>query len=59
MDMDIEIDLNEVASFVKSSEFHEYLLYNAPSFETAAYILQTLLDAVDTASKQVDNGENI
>lgn len=57
--MDIEIDLNEVAGFVKSQDFHEYLLYHAPSFETAAYVLQTLLDAVDIASKQVDNNENI
>ena len=53
--MNIEIDLNEVAGFIKSPDFHEYLLYHAPSFETAAYVLQTLLDAVDMASKQVDN----
>ena len=47
---EIEIDLNEVKQFVEDTEFHQFLLTHAPSFETAAFILQSLLNAIAEAS---------
>ena len=55
MDTTITVDLDEINNYIHSSEFHRYLLDTTPSFEAAAFILQTLLDAVDDAAKQIDN----
>ena len=57
--MDIEIDLQEIADYVKSTKFAEFLLETAPSFECAAFVLQTLLNSVDEAALSVDNLNNI
>ena len=57
--MEITIDLDEVKAYIENPEFHRYLLDTAPSFEAAAFILQTLLDAVESAVNQVDNWLNI
>ena len=56
---EIEIDLSEVKNFIEAPSFHQYLLEHAPSFETAAFILQSLLNAVDSAAQQIDIIENI
>lgn len=56
---EITINLDEVKEFVENPSFHMYLLENTPSFETAAFILQTLLDKVKEAAASVDNIENI
>lgn len=53
--MEITIDLDEIKAYIENPEFHRYLLDTAPSFEAAAFILQTLLDAVESAVNQVDN----
>lgn len=37
--MEVEINLAEVKGFLENADFHRYLLANAPSFETAAFIL--------------------
>ena len=55
--MEITVDLEEVKTFIEDPDFHQYLLSNAPNFETAAFVLQTLLDAVNTAAAEVDNIE--
>ena len=55
MDTTVTVDLDEVNSYIHSSEFHRYLLDTTPSFEAAAFILQTLLDAVESAATEVDN----
>lgn len=55
MDLEVTIDLKEVKQFIESPDFHQYLLAHTPSFETAAFILQSLLDAVETAASSVDN----
>lgn len=49
--MEIEINLQEINQFINSVEFHQFLLANSGSFESAAWILQTLLDAVDSAAR--------
>lgn len=57
--MEVTIDLEEVKNFIENPDFHQYLLAHTPSFETAAFILQSLLDAVETAASSVDNSDNI
>ena len=59
MNNTVEIDLDNVKTFVENSEFHRYLLENTLDFPTAAWILQTLLNAIDEVANSVDNTENI
>ena len=54
MEQEIIVDLDEVKAFVENPDFHQYLLANTNEFSTAAFILQTLLDAVENASQSVD-----
>lgn len=51
--------MDEVKEFIENPEFHQYLLANTTEFSTAAFILQTLLDAVENAIQRIDNTENI
>lgn len=54
MEQEITVDLDEVKAFVENPDFHRFLLDNTNEFSTAAFILQTLLDAVENASQSVD-----
>lgn len=58
MDFEVEVDLDEVKRVVEAPEFAEYLLLHTTQFSSAAFILQTLLDAIETAAS-LDNSENI
>jgi len=53
--MEVTVDLDEVKSFIESPDFHQYLLSHTVHFETAAFILQTLLNAVEDAASSIDN----
>lgn len=44
---EVRVDLDEVKAFVESEKFTQFLLSNTTDFGTAAYILQTVLDAVE------------
>jgi hypothetical protein len=55
MNLEVTVDLDEVKSFIESPDFHQYLLAHTPSFETAAFVLQALLDAVESAATTLDN----
>ena len=59
MDFEVTVDLDDVRQFIESEKFSQFLLANTTEFTTAAFILQTLLDAVDAAATQVDNTEEI
>ena len=59
MDFEVTVDLAEVKEVIEAPEFAQYLLSHTTQFSTAAFILQTLLDAVDNAAQQLDNSENI
>jgi hypothetical protein len=50
MNFEVEVDLNEVRQVIESEDFAQYLLSHTVEFGTAAWILQTLLDAVDAAA---------
>jgi hypothetical protein len=48
----IEIDIDDLDSFVHNQDFHYYLLNNTTDFNTAAFILQTLIDTVEELKQQ-------
>lgn len=50
----IEVNLDEVARVVRSESFARYLLDETEDFAVAAYILQALLDRLETDGKRVD-----
>ena len=59
MDFETTVDLDEVKRVIEAPEFAQYLLSHTTEFSSAAFILQTLLNAVDEAAQTLDNSENI
>lgn len=59
MDFETTVDLDEVKRVIEDPEFAQYLLTHTTTFGAAAFILQTLLDAVENAAQSVDKDENI
>lgn len=59
MNFEVSVDLDEVRAVIEAEEFSEYLLSHVTEFASAAFILQTLLNAVEEAAQQVDNSEEI
>ena len=59
MDFETTVDLDEVKRVIEDPEFAQYLLSHTTTFGAAAFILQTLLDAVENAAQSVDKDENI
>lgn len=55
MDFEMDVDLAEVKAVVEHPDFAQYLLSHTTSFGAAAFILQSLLDAVDNAARSIDN----
>ena len=53
--MDMTIDLQEVKDYIENPKFAMYLLETCPSFECAAFVLQSLVNAVQNAAQSVDN----
>ena len=54
-DTEITIDLQEVKDYIVNPDFSKFLLDTAPSFGCAAFVLQTLLNAVEEAAQSIDN----
>ena len=57
--MEVEVDLDEVKRTVEAPEFAQYLLSHTTQFSSAAFILQSLLNAIDEAVASLDNSKNI
>lgn len=53
--IDMEV-LEEVEATVTNDKFAQYLLSNTTNFAAAAFIMQTLLDAIDEVKERL--GEN-
>ena len=51
--MEMTVDLNDIKEFVENEKFHQFLLSNTTDFAVAGWVLQTLLDAVDEAEKEL------
>lgn len=54
-DTELTIDLQEVKEYIENPQFAQYLLDTCPSFGCAAFVLQSLLDALEEARQSVDN----
>ena len=52
---EMTIDLQEVKDYIENPKFASYLLETCPTFECAAFVLQSLVDAVQNAAQSVDN----
>lgn len=54
---DVWVDLEEVKDFVKSEVFTNFLMDNTTNFTVAAYILQTLLNNIESDMEKIKNGD--
>ena len=54
--MEISVDIEEVENFILSDKFRDFLLDNT-TFGTAAFVLQSLLNAVDEAKEMIKETE--
>lgn len=59
MDLEVTVDLDDVKEFIESEKFCQFLLSNTTQFTTAAFILQTLMNAVENSAQQIDKNENL
>ena len=55
LDMTVNVDLQDVKNFIESEKFCQFLLNNTTQFTTAAFILQSVMNAVEEAAATVDN----
>lgn len=51
--MEATVNINDVKQFVNSPKFSKFLINNTTKFETACFVLQTLLDKIE----EIENGE--
>lgn len=51
--LDMIVNLEDVKEFIENEKFHQFLLSNTSDFAVAGWVLQTLLDALDDANKQL------
>ena len=56
--MEITINMNSIRKFVESEEFHQFLLSHTTDFGTAAWVLQTLLEACSEAEEKLAAANN-
>lgn len=48
----VEVNIEDVEKMVRSDKFAQFLLSNTTEFESAAFILQVLLNAIDAMKSQ-------
>ena len=53
-DNEIEVDLQDVYNIINNPSFSQFLLLNTANWTSAAWIIQTLLDAFEEASQQLE-----
>lgn len=51
--MEVSVDINEVEKFITDEKFTNFLLENTVDFGVAAFIMQSLLDAVEDAKRKM------
>ena len=49
--MGISVDIKEVEKFITNEKFTNFLLKNTTDFGVAAFIMQSLLDAIEDAKE--------
>lgn len=50
--MEMSVNMDNIKEFIENEEFHQFLLSHTTDFRTAAWVLQTLLDAYDEACEK-------
>ena len=53
-DNEIEVDLQDIYNIINNPSFSQFLLLNTANWTSAAWIIQTLLDAFEEASQQLE-----
>ena len=61
--MEMTVNMDNIKEFIENEKFHQFLLSNTTEFGTAAWVLQTLLDAYSEAEEKLaaasdEKGEN-
>lgn len=61
--MEMTINLENIREFIEGEDFHQFLVSHTYDFGTAAWVLQTLLDAYSEAEEKLaaaseEKGEN-
>ena len=56
--MEMTVNMDNIKEFIENEKFHQFLLSNTTEFETAAWVLQTLLDAYSEADKKLAAADN-
>lgn len=51
--MEVSVDINEVENFITNEKFTKFLLENTTNFGVTAFIMQSLLDAVEEAKESM------
>lgn len=51
--MEVSVDIKEVEKFITNEKFTKFLLENTADFEVAAFIMQSLLDAIEDAKRKM------
>ncbi len=51
--MEVSVDIKEVENFVLSDNFKDFLLNNTTDFGVAAFILQSLLEAINKIKENI------
>lgn len=51
--MEVSVDIKEVEEFITNEKFTKFLLENTTDFGVAAFILQSLLSAVEEAKESM------
>ena len=54
--MEMSVNMGNIKEFIENEEFHQFLLSHTTDFETAAWVLQTLLDAYSEAEEKLAEG---
>jgi len=52
--MTVDVDIEEVEKFILSDDFRDYLLSSTANFGVAAFILQSLMNAVDDVRMKME-----
>ena len=51
--MEVSVDIKEVEEFITDEKFTNFLLENTADFGVAAFIMQSLLDAIENAKRKI------
>lgn len=51
--MEVSVNIEDVEKFITNEKFTDFLLKNTTDFGVAAFIMQSLLDAIEDAKRKM------